>query len=292
MRKRYLINLESRTSEQLAEEEALYVEIRRLEQTERRFKREREDLLRTLAGMDSGLPDIVEDDGGPLGVTPESRSSKKRKGGLSGVDTDSAPTPSAVSSVSSPVKRLASTRDAAFGEYLPLSLSLRVLTGCKDAKHCIIRTGDGSGTTKAAHTPAYLRSQKIPWLKNNSIQTKVVQAFTEMGLSPSRLVMPTKENVAQLESLIEAITAMAETKKLLDKVDYDIQVIKKQLESRADGDVDIKSEPEGMEIEDIAETETDGNEGRGESVISTRSVGRSVRKKVRVSRVYQLTRAT
>ena len=68
MRKRYLVNLESRTSEQLVEEEALYVEIRRLEQTERRFKKEREELFRTLAGMDSGLPEIVEDDGGPLGV--------------------------------------------------------------------------------------------------------------------------------------------------------------------------------------------------------------------------------
>ncbi|KAJ7573081.1 hypothetical protein C8J56DRAFT_985102 [Mycena floridula] len=44
------------------EEEALYIEIKRLEQTERRFKREREDLLRTIAGIDSSLPDIVEDE--------------------------------------------------------------------------------------------------------------------------------------------------------------------------------------------------------------------------------------
>ncbi|EAU84382.2 SWR1-complex protein 4 [Coprinopsis cinerea okayama7 len=252
MRKKYVISLESRTPEQLAEEEALYVEIRRLEQTERRFKREREELLRTLAGMDSGLPDLVEDDGTLLGVTPDVRPSKKRKG----VDRDS-PAPG-VSSVSSPVKRLASTRDAAY-----------------DAQHCIIRTGDGSGTTKAAHTPAFIRSAKIPWLKNNSLQPKIIQAFTEMGLSPSRLVMPTKENVAQLEALIEAVTAMVETKRHLDKVEYDIQVVKQQLEAQSEGgEGTIKTDGDAMDIEE----ETDGNDGRAQSVMSARSVGRHKKK--------------
>ncbi|KAJ7575004.1 hypothetical protein C8J56DRAFT_976821, partial [Mycena floridula] len=66
MRKRYLHTLARRESKQIEEEEeALYIEIKRLEQTERRFKREREDLLRTIAGIDSGLPDIVEDE--PIG---------------------------------------------------------------------------------------------------------------------------------------------------------------------------------------------------------------------------------
>ncbi|TFK22344.1 SWR1-complex protein 4 [Coprinopsis marcescibilis] len=252
MRKRYLVNLESRTPEQLAEEEALYIEIRRLEQTERRFKREREELMRTLAGLDSGLPDMIEDDGAPLGITPEVRG-KKRKG-VPG-DAESPVTPSAVSSISSPVKKVAA-RDAAY-----------------DALHCIIRTGDGSGTTKAAHPPAFLRSAKIPWLKNNSIQGKIVQSFTEMGLSPSRLVMPTKENVAQLESLIEAVTAMVETKKHLDKVEYDIQVLKKQLDPQSGddsmGEGIIKTE-DPMEVDDVG-GEIDGNDGRAQSVLSGRT---------------------
>lgn len=119
MRKRYLANLESRTPEQLAEEEALYIEIRRLEQTERRFKKDREELFRTLAGMDSGLPEIVEDDGGPLGVTPEVKS-KKRKA-ASGLDTDTPMTPS-ISSVGSPLKRIATaTKDPAYGVFLCIS---------------------------------------------------------------------------------------------------------------------------------------------------------------------------
>lgn len=116
------------------------------------------------------------------------------------------------------------------------------------------------------------------------MQSKILQAFAEMGLSPSRLVMPTKENVAQLDGLLEAVTAMVETKKVLDKMDHDIQVVKKQLGMRneqsdgeGDGEPGVKTE-DAMDV-DHTQAETDGNEGRGHSVVSVRSV-RS-RKKVR-----------
>ncbi|KAF5333479.1 hypothetical protein D9611_002640 [Ephemerocybe angulata] len=264
MRKRYVVSLESRTSEQMAEEDALYLEVRRLEQTERRFKRDREDLMRTLAGMDSGLPYIVEDNGGPLGILAESSSRGPTKKGrknpaLDG--TDSPSTPSGPVSSTPTHKRPQNTKSAAY-----------------DAQHCIIRTELSSNTpaTKAAHQPAYARSSKIPYLKNNSMQTKILQSFAEMGLSPSRLVMPTKENCAQLEGLLEAVTAMLETKKHLDKVDYDIQVLKKQLgmktgEGDGDGEGSVKRE-ETMDVDNPQDTETDGNEGRGQSVMSVRSV--------------------
>lgn len=51
-RKRAVERLFGRTPAQLAEEEALYVEIRRLEQNETRFAAEREDLLRLLGGWE------------------------------------------------------------------------------------------------------------------------------------------------------------------------------------------------------------------------------------------------
>ena len=108
-RKKYLLSLENRTPEQIAEEEALYIEIKRLEQNERKFKKEREALLRTLAGMDSGLPDIVEDDGGLLGIMQDGK--KKKKGAA--IEIDSPATPS--SSVAAVVKRPSSTKNAAYG---------------------------------------------------------------------------------------------------------------------------------------------------------------------------------
>jgi DNA methyltransferase 1-associated protein 1 len=99
------------------EEEALYLEIKKLEQNERRFKKEREDLLRLLAGIDSGLPDITEDDVSSLGQLPAD-SKKKKKGAL---ESESPATPSA-SSISAPIiKRPQPTKNAAFGSSFTLS---------------------------------------------------------------------------------------------------------------------------------------------------------------------------
>ena len=111
-RKKYLVSLENRTPEQSVEEEALYIEIRRLEQNERRFKRERDELLRTLAGIDSGLPDVIEDEG-LMNLTVDV---KKKKKGISGMDVDSPSTP--VFPVMPAMKRPQSAKNAAFGIYL------------------------------------------------------------------------------------------------------------------------------------------------------------------------------
>jgi DNA methyltransferase 1-associated protein 1 len=111
-RKKYLVSLENRTPEQLVEEEALYIEIKRLEQNERQFKRERDELLRTLAGIDSGLPDVVEDEGLMNLVVDV----KKKKKGVSGMDVDSPSTP--VLSAMPAMKRLQSAKTALHGIHI------------------------------------------------------------------------------------------------------------------------------------------------------------------------------
>jgi DNA methyltransferase 1-associated protein 1 len=114
-RKKYVLSLENRTPEQIAEEEALYIEIKRLEQNERRFKRDREELLRTLAGVDSGLPDIVAavEEEGPMGLGIDT---KKKKKGAGLFDMDSPLTPSNIISLGPPVtKRAPSAKSAAHG---------------------------------------------------------------------------------------------------------------------------------------------------------------------------------
>jgi DNA methyltransferase 1-associated protein 1 len=113
-RKKYVASLESRTPEQISEEEALYVEIKRLEQNERRFKRERDELLKTLVGIESGLPEIVGmvDDDGPMGGSVEIGGKRRRRGTL-----DTPMTPSNVISLGPPAPRRAqSARSAAFGK--------------------------------------------------------------------------------------------------------------------------------------------------------------------------------
>jgi hypothetical protein len=60
MRKEYLRGLSNRTPEQIAEE-ALYVEVKRLEANKRQLAKDREDLLKMPGGVESGLPNLSAD---------------------------------------------------------------------------------------------------------------------------------------------------------------------------------------------------------------------------------------
>lgn len=110
-RKKYIANLDDRTPEQRVEEEALFIEIKRLEQNERRFKRERDELLRTLAGIDCGLPDVVEDEG-LLNLSLENTKKKLKKGTTGDLDSPTIP----LAPFSAPIiKRPQTAKNAAFG---------------------------------------------------------------------------------------------------------------------------------------------------------------------------------
>ncbi|KAJ3989587.1 hypothetical protein F5890DRAFT_1400578 [Lentinula detonsa] len=261
LRRKYVASLANRTPEQIQEEEALYIEIKRLEQNERQFKRDRENLLRTIAGVDSGLPDIVEDDATLIVADP-----KKKK--LKGMDLDIPQTPVLTAPV---MKR-------------PPTLNKNAVY---DATHCIIRNDPPPTTpaTKVAHTPAYLRSFKIPYPKA-AIAHKVNALLTEIGVSHSRLVMPTQANCQHLESVIDAATNLVELKKVLDKVNQDVEVLKNRLELREDGG-DGGSVADAIETDDRGETaEPEGENRRSLSVMSARST-RS-RKHVSVSHSVSL----
>ncbi|KAF9644509.1 hypothetical protein BDM02DRAFT_938105 [Thelephora ganbajun] len=209
-RKQYLRSLESRTPEQIAEEEALYLELKRLEQTERQFKKDRDDLLRTLLGVESGLSDIqLGDDSSLHGLSsmPEIKKSKKKTGSTMEIDSPSVATPS--SSIMQAQKRIQTVKSAAY-----------------DAQHCITRTDVPQITaTKSSHQAATLRSYKLPTPKQ-AMATKVAQTLLEYGVNSSRLVMPTRENLLHLESLIDATTLLLEAKKNVDRVEQDIRLMK------------------------------------------------------------------
>lgn len=248
MRKKYLLSLENRTSKELAEEEALYVELKRIEQNEKRFKQDRERLLRTLLGAESGLPDLPIDEDGPLGDP------KKKKKGVTN-ELDSPATPSSSLFASAVPRRAQSAKSAAH-----------------DAMHCIQRT-DGTTpagtTTKATHQAAYLRSFRLAYPKA-AVAAKVTQIASELGVSLSRLVMPTRDTLAQHEALLEGITTLVEMKKVADRVDQEIRTAKMRLgmresETPAETPMDVD--------EDVQAPDTPG-EGRAQSVVSTRS-GRS-----------------
>ena len=126
--------MESRTPEQIAEEEALYIELKRIEQVERKFKKDRDELLRRLLGVESGLPDIInltDEDGlnstsgglsismgGGSGLSIDTR--KKKKGNGQEVETPISATPSSASVIQlgQPSQRKQQpAKNAAYGTY-------------------------------------------------------------------------------------------------------------------------------------------------------------------------------
>ncbi|KAF9226646.1 hypothetical protein BS17DRAFT_775926 [Gyrodon lividus] len=256
MRKNYIASLEDRTPEEIAEEEALFIELKRLEQNERKFRKERDDLLRTLLGIDSGLPDIVAEEDGPSALSADGIK-RKKKG--SAADTDVPPTPSNIIQLGPPItKRPPSAKSAVY-----------------DAQHCIVRVEPpptSTNTTKVTHVPVHLRSFKLP-IPKAAIAPKVTQALNELGITHARLVMPTRENCAQLESLLEATSALLETKKVVDRVEQDIRVLKARLGMRdsesANGD---GKESTPMDLDEPRDGDKDGEvDGRSQSVVSARS---------------------
>ena len=46
------------TAAEIAEEEALFIEVKRMEQNDRRYRSDRDDLMRTVMGLDSGLVNL------------------------------------------------------------------------------------------------------------------------------------------------------------------------------------------------------------------------------------------
>lgn len=220
-RKNYLASLESRTTEEIAEEEALFIELKRLEQTERNFARDRNELLRVFAGVESGLPGVaaqsVADEEEFALMMGDGKSTTRKRKNTMDVDSPVSLNPGySAAAPQTPVRKSQSSKNSA-----------------QDALHCIHRTEvpQNATTTKAAHHPVYLRSYKIPAPRNAAAQ-RVAQVLGELGIRHERLVMPTRGNCQLLEQLLDAANALLDIKKVYDKVDQDIRVLQERLAER------------------------------------------------------------
>ncbi|KAI0677239.1 hypothetical protein C8Q78DRAFT_1001816 [Trametes maxima] len=275
MRKQYVISLENRTPEQIAEEDALYLELEKLKENERRFKKDRDELLRTLLGIESGLPDIPVDEEGLQGTTTETKKKRKHVAGSVEPQTPITPSASNVISLSQPQPKKTAAKSAVY-----------------DALHCITRTevpqNASSSANKVAHQPVHLRSSKIPQPKAPAAQ-RVSQVMSELGIVYNRLVMPTSETLTKLGALLHDAHSLVERKKILDKLDQDIITTKARLaavhgEAPEEDSGDVPQTP--MEVEEGADADS-VVDGRSQSVMSTKSTRsrRQTRRSMSISSV-------
>jgi len=187
------------------------VEIKRLEQVERRFSKERDDLLRTLGGIESGLMGLRVDPDAATGLPVDPKRKRKKTDGSEMESPLSAALPLAGPSQT---KRKDSMKQPS-----------------NDAQNCMIRLDPSSiapSTNKSSHTPVYLRSTRLPAPKAN-IAAKVAGVLAELKISSTRLVMPTQANLDRLEALQTAAAGLVDIKRTVDRVEQDIRMMKARL---------------------------------------------------------------
>ncbi|KAG6895413.1 hypothetical protein C0992_001375 [Termitomyces sp. T32_za158] len=83
--------------------------------------------------------------------------------------------------------------------------------------------------------------------------------------------MPTRDNLSQLESLLDATAALIETKRLVDKVEYDIRLLKGRLGMRESQGAEREPTGDHMDVDEPNDGEIIGEDGRAQSVVSTRN---------------------
>ena len=224
-----------------------------MEQNERRFQRERDDLLRTLGGIESGLASLTlrMDDPSqylpPLNLgrrtkRPEGMELESPIGGTSNMIALPSPYsgPSGLPGMGR--HRGSSTASGSVTPKHPGHISLggvlpysSIPETSFDPVHCLTQPvpnsayPPGSSITKSSHKPVHLRSSLLPILKNTTTHAKVAGVMTELGVHPSRVVMPTTTNIEKFEAFQQATISLVEMKKTVDKVEQEIKVLTARL---------------------------------------------------------------
>ena len=260
------------------EEEALFIELKRLEQNERDFARERDELLRVLDGVESGLAGVAaqsiadEEEYALMLGEGKATATKKRKGALDVDSPLSAGLGMGTSVSAPPVKKARTAKEIAEGYSSSSSTLATKLTAITyvDAKNCIHRwdnvTSAPGASTKAAHQPVFFRSYKLPNVKSAAFQ-RVSQVVSELGLRSDRLVMPTYDNVQHLDQLLNAAVALVDTRKLVERVEQDIRIYKERIalkEGRANENGDAEGETQKKEGEEDADGSGDDDDAEGD----------------------------
>ncbi|GAA5923021.1 Swc4p [Sporobolomyces koalae] len=214
-RKAYLRSLLDRTPAQIAEEDFLYVESRRIEQNYHKIAAERADLLSLLGGRDA------------VGINLNSGIQIGSNGTT--VKGTAAAGPSTFNK-----KKMTGWEIEGNGNGLPEGWagegSKRKATAAQDAANCIERHPAPSvSAPKSNMWPSVaLRSSRIQPVKSGVAQ-KVSIALSELGLS-TQLIMPTKNNIAKLDEVQVALSQMVEVKKAVDRIQQEIRTARKKKE--------------------------------------------------------------
>lgn len=236
-RKRAVQTLFSRTPEQLAEEEALYVESRRFEQNEAKFAKERDDLLRLLGGRE-GLPTCTAATVAAVGagllwppgsaaddtIGDGAKKSKRRRSEPAAAGVKAKDPQQQLWDAQHFITRFSTTSPHVLRTPYPN------LIGTPSVLPPVATPSSGSTKAEAnAHHGAYLRSTRMLTFRPNQY-ARVMQALSELHPSiGARLVYPTATNVEKWEMLLGAVAGALDMKKQLDRAEAEYKVVQARL---------------------------------------------------------------
>lgn len=228
-RKEHLERLLSRSPAEIAEEEALVMESRKLEAAAERMLNERQELLRLLDAptVSSSISQYQSSQGlAQLTNNLLSDKSKRRKEVTATAGQVTGPLSS-----SSNVQKLSQSNSSANNKKSnnnapTAGSSSSPVVQAAVQKKLSVKEEAAYGITyhDKLTSGVHLRSTKINTSKP-AVQTKINNVMTELGL-PTRPVMPTGKVCAKFESIQQSIGVLLEAKKQADKLDAEIKVLR------------------------------------------------------------------
>ncbi|RHZ60859.1 hypothetical protein Glove_350g176 [Diversispora epigaea] len=233
-RKKHLRLLYSRTPDQIQEEEELLEEYERIEQNEKRFAKERENLIKLFSFQEIAQP-------------------KRKKSLLSNPTT---PTMEITNSIfHAPMDSLSTKKNRRTSSSSIGAAAVEV--------HSPIEVHNTPTTVRREKFPpgVVVRSSKIP-LPKQAMAVKVTKTLQEFGLGP-RPTIPTEIVCARWTELQKAIQTLLEIKKGVDKHEHELK-IKVNL---------YKKISSGIELNGSSKSVVGGNGGNGNGGSGGNGVG-------------------
>ncbi|KAJ9123027.1 hypothetical protein QFC22_001216 [Naganishia vaughanmartiniae] len=222
------------TRPQIIEEEALYMELKKMEQTERRYRGEREDLMRRVNGLESGVlwpsasvPGGTGMEGNRVfgnGMAVGIGAQRARDGTVVGVDK---------------LKKrkrgdepdVAQAQDVEVLEQQPAAPEDDPEFDRRNNIYRLPSSGAASSSTRTLYQPAFLRSTKLaqPRSTSSALSTSRINELLEQhGVSPSRLLMPTRHNLEAYEALLGTCAMLVDVKRMVDRAEQEVRVLRMQ----------------------------------------------------------------
>lgn len=211
-RKQHLKQLLSRTPKEVAEEEALVLEARKLEAMSEKMLADRKDILRLL---DS-----------PQAISSKTRVDLNSSAGVGQLLQDLQSEKDKENKEKEKEKKSTSTepeKAVNFFEGRDENSFVVRLVRNKLTPREIAACGISYGNTK--HAGVYLRSTKITPIRQNLLP-KVRNVANELGI-PLKPVMPTSKICALYDELFQDVNVLLEAKKAQDRLELEIEVLKR-----------------------------------------------------------------